>query len=306
MNLLDDRRPDRREAALDLLDALAEARAGESTPRVGVTGAPGAGKSTLLDALVRAIRQRNETVGIVAVDPSSQRTGGALLGDRFRVRAGADDSGVFLRSMAARERLGGLADGTWAAVTVLSTVFERVFVETVGVGQSESDVANLVDTLLFVAQPGAGDVLQFMKAGVLELPDLFVVNKADLGAPAERTAAELEAGLGLGEDDRAGFGLRVLRASARDGTGVDAVLEALDAHRRHLLETNALGERRDRARRALVLDGVRSRYGSYGLDALGGRSAVELRIAQASGSSPFGLLRELGREIEDTLRKPAG
>ncbi|NNL64883.1 MAG: methylmalonyl Co-A mutase-associated GTPase MeaB, partial [Myxococcales bacterium] len=260
--------------------------------------------STLLDALVRALRKRGETVGIVAVDPSSQRTGGALLGDRFRVRAGASDPGVFLRSMAARDHLGGLADGTWAAVTVMAAVFDRVFVETVGVGQSESEVANLVDTLLFVAQPGAGDVLQFMKAGVLELPDLFVVNKADLGAPAERTAHELEAGLGLGEADREGFGLRVLKASARDGSGIDAVLDALDAHRTHLA-ADGLHERRARACQTLVLDGLTARYGSYGLEALGGRNAVRARIQEAQAPSPFGLLRAFGREIEDALRKPS-
>ncbi len=288
-----------------MLDALAEAKAGESTPRVGVTGAPGAGKSTLLDALVRAIRAKDETVGIVAVDPSSQRSGGALLGDRFRVRSGASDPGVFIRSMAAREKLGGLADGTWAAVTVLAAVFDRVFVETVGVGQSEGDVADLVDTLVFVAQPGAGDVLQFMKAGVLELPDLFVVNKADLGAPAERTAHELEAGLGLAESDRAGFGLRVLRASARDGSGLEELVAALDAHAQHLAESGALAARRSRARRTLVGDGLRARYGSYGVEALGGAQAVEARLDADPDRSPFAWLRELGAEVEEALRKPS-
>lgn len=270
-----------------------------------MTGAPGSGKSTLLDALVRALRQRDQTVGIVAVDPSSQRSGGALLGDRFRVRAGASDPGVFLRSMAARTRLGGLADGTWAAVSVLAAVFDRVFVETVGVGQSEAEVADLVDTLLFVVQPGAGDVLQFMKAGVLELPDLFVVNKSDLGAPAERTAHELEAGLGLGGGERSDFGLRVLCASARDGSGIEPLLDALDAHAQHLAQTGALAERRAHARHALVRDGLRARYGSYGLDAIGGASGLQARLAASPDRSPFAWLRELGAEIEDALRKPS-
>ena len=157
LNLLDDRRPGQREAALALLDAL-ESRIPRSgakpsdavhrdAPRIGLTGAPGSGKSTLLDALVRVLRDRHETIGIVAVDPSSRVSGGALLGDRARVRAGAGDRGVFLRSMAARERLGGLADATWPSVAVLAAVFDRVFVETVGVGQSEAEVAGLVDTL---------------------------------------------------------------------------------------------------------------------------------------------------------------
>src|SRR5690606_10972382 len=194
--------------------------------RVGLTGAPGAGKSTLLDALVRRLRARGETVGIAAVDPSSRRSGGALLGDRARVRASALDPGVFLRSMAARERLGGLADATWASVTVLSAVFDHVFVETVGVGQSEAEVADLADTLVFVAQPGAGDMLQFMKAGVLEHPDVFVVNKADLGAIAERTASELAAGLTLGARRPDGWSPPVLLVSARDARGIDELVAA--------------------------------------------------------------------------------
>ena len=304
LNLLDDRRAEPRRRALALLESLAEARAGEATPRVGLTGTPGAGKSTLLDGLVRALRARGQTVGILAVDPSSQRSGGALLGDRFRVRSGAGDPGVFLRSMAARDHLGGLADGAWAVLTVLSAVFDRVFVETVGVGQSESEAANLVDTLVFVAQPGAGDVLQFMKAGVLELPDLFVVNKADLGAVAERTVHELSAGLGLAGTLRDGWPLRVLSASARDGTGIDALLTALDDHFRHLTSGSGLRARRARACETLVLDGLSGRYGSYGLSALGGRAALLERVRQAGERAPFGLLDELAREIEEALRKP--
>jgi len=288
-----------------LLEALDAADAGAEVPRVGLTGAPGSGKSTLLDALVRALRARGETVGILAVDPSSQRSGGALLGDRFRLRSGAGDPGVFVRSMAARDHLGGLADGAFGAITVLSSVFDRVFVETVGVGQSESEVASLVDTLVFVVQPGAGDVLQFMKAGVLELPDLFVVNKSDLGPSADRTAHELEAGLGLGPRQRDGWSLRVLSVSARDGRGIDAVLGALDAHRDHLAAGGGRIERRRRAGEALVLDGLAARYGSHGLAALGGRAAVLERIRSAPRRSPFGWLEALGREVEDALRKPA-
>jgi len=306
LNLIDDRRPDRRSEAAALLDALYEADAGADVPRVGVTGAPGAGKSTLLDALVRALRERGQTVGIVAVDPSSQLSGGALLGDRFRLRSGAGDPGVFVRSMAARSHLGGLADGAWGAVTVLSAVFDRVFVETVGVGQSESEVANLVDTLVFVAQPGAGDVLQFMKAGVLERPDLFVVNKSDLGPLADRTAHEAEAGLGLGDTERDGWRLRVLSASARDGRGIEALLAALDEHGAHLASGGRRRARRARACEALVLDGVVGRYGSYGLEALGGADAVRARVRAAPGRSPVGWLETLGREVEEALRKPAG
>jgi LAO/AO transport system kinase len=252
---------------------------------------------------VRRVRRRDETVGIAAVDPSSRLSGGALLGDRARVRAGAEDPAVFLRSMAARERLGGLADATWASVEVLAAVFDRVFVETVGVGQSEAEVTDLVDTLLFVAQPGAGDVLQFMKAGVLEHPDVFAVNKADLGPVAERTASELEAGLALGAEPAGGWRRPVLLVSARDGRGIDALLEALDAHRAHLVASGELSVRRLRGRVAFVVDSLERRYGSYGIERLGGRDALRARVKSRAAEGGFALIAEIGREIEDALRK---
>lgn len=301
LNLVDDRRPGRAEEALRLLDALE--RAGSSAPRVGITGAPGAGKSTLLDALVRRLRGRGVTVGIVAVDPSSRVSGGALLGDRVRVRSGAGDPGVFLRSMAARERLGGLADATRASVVILAAVFDRVFVETVGVGQSETDVASLADTVVYVAQPGAGDTLQFMKAGILEHPDVFVVNKADTGPLAERTAHELSAGLALGTR-RAGWSSPVLLVSARDGSNVAELEQALDAHRLFLERSGELERRRRRGLEAAVRDALLARYGAYGLERLGGEAALASRLREAGGASASGLVLELGREIEDALRKP--
>jgi LAO/AO transport system kinase len=240
----------------------------------------------------------------VAVDPSSRVSGGALLGDRIRVHSVARDPGVFLRSMAARDRLGGVADATRAGIVVLAAAFDWVFVETVGVGQSESDVASLVDTLVFVTQPGAGDTLQFMKAGVLEHPDVFVVNKADLGAPAQRTVAELGAALAMGPGHADGWTPPVIRVSARDGLGVEELLEALDAHRRHLEAHDRLAERRRRGRAELVREALERRYGSYGLERLGGAEGVRRRVEDDPGASPFALALTLGREIEDALRKP--
>jgi len=304
LNLVDDARPGSRRAALALLDALEREARVPGAQRVGLTGAPGAGKSTLLDALVRRLRARGETVGIVAVDPSSRRSGGALLGDRARVRAGSSDPGVYFRSMAARERLGGLADATRASVAVLAAVFDRVFVVTVGVGQSESEVAALTDALVYVAQPGAGDTLQFMKAGLLELPDLFVVNKADLGPAAERTAHELGAALGMGTRDASGWTPRVLLASARDGRGIDELVAALDGHREHQAATGALVERRRRGALQFVRDALERRYGSHGLARFGGEAALGARLREDPGTSPWALVETLGREIEDALRKP--
>jgi len=304
LNLVDDARPARRAEALALLDALEREAGGAGAWRIGVTGAPGVGKSTLLDGLVRALRARGRTVGVIAVDPSSRRTGGALLGDRIRVRSAARDPGVFFRSMAARERLGGLAEATRAGVVVMGGAYDVVLVETVGVGQSESDVADLADTLAFVTQPGAGDLLQFMKAGVLELPDVFVVNKADQGPLAERTARELEAGLGLGERSAEAPGApRVVLVSARDGKGIDALLAALEAHFASLAEGGLRAERRRRGRDRFVEETLALRYGSYGLASVGGSPALADRLAGEPGASGFALVERLGREIEEALRK---
>jgi len=221
------------------------------------------------------------------------------------VRAGANDPGVFFRSMAARDRLGGLAEATRAGVTILSVVFDRVIVETVGVGQSESEVADLVDTLAFVAQPGAGDLLQFMKAGILELPDVFVVNKADQGPIAERSASELESGLGLGERAGApGWTAPVVLTSARDGTGIDALLDILDRHRDALDASGERAAQRRRGRDRYVAERLRARYGSFGIGALGGEAALSERVAADPDTSGFLLVDMLGREIEDALGKP--
>jgi LAO/AO transport system kinase len=218
------------------------------------------------------------------------------------VRSGAADRGVFLRSMAARARLGGIADATWPSIAVLAAVFDRVFVETVGVGQSEADVAEVVDTLVFVAQPGAGDVLQFMKAGVLEHPDVFAVNKSDVGAAAERTAAELSSGLAMAAGDPSGWSRPVLLVSARDGRGIAALVDAIDAHRTHLLAKGLLVERRRAAFTTFAVDTLERRYGSVGLGCLGGREAVRARLADAAGAAGLRALRAVEREIEDGLR----
>ena len=181
---------------------------------VGVTGPPGVGKSSLCAALVAAWRRQGRTVGVIAVDPSSKATGGALLGDRVRIVHDSADSGSFVRSMAARDRLGGLADQTIAAMVLMRALFDRVLIETVGVGQSETDVAGVADTVVFCVQPGSGDSLQFMKAGIVEIPNLVVVTKADMGAAAERALADVAGALSLATPD-GDFRTRTLAVSSR-------------------------------------------------------------------------------------------
>lgn len=304
LNLVDDRRPERAREAFDLLDRLERDPTEPSPPRIGLTGTPGAGKSTLLDALVRKCRAEGQSVGIIAVDPSSRRSGGALLGDRVRVRSGVADPGVFFRSMAARDRLGGLADVTRSSVTILSAVFDRIFIETVGVGQSESDITDIADTVVYVAQPGAGDALQFMKAGVLELPHIFVVNKADVGAAAQRTASELGSSLARTDGGSGDWIPPVILVSARDGDGVDELYATLDSHQRHLESTSRLSERRRCGDQAFVLAWLERRYGSYGLDQLGGRGSVVKRLDEGPEFSAFAAIRDLSSEIEDALHRP--
>ena len=302
LNLADDQRSGERTAARELLAALERKVLFAGAPRLGLTGAPGAGKSTLMDALVRVRRARGETVGIVAVDPSSRKSGGALLGDRVRVRSAANDPGVFYRSLAARDSLGGLSGAARAAVTIMAAVFDLVIVETVGVGQSEGDVADLVDTLVFVAQPAAGDTVQFLKAGVLELPDVIAVNKADLGALAERTARELESTLALGEKPDARWVPPVVLVSARDSTGIAALEDAIARHRAHLGASAALEARRRRGRDAWLREMLSRRYGSFGVEALGGDEALVARSAAAPDASGFALELALSTEIERALR----
>jgi len=303
LNLADDRRPHRRKEALELLESLERQSPFPGAPRIGLTGAPGAGKSSLLDALVRKLRANGETVAIVAVDPSSRTTGGALLGDRVRVRSGASDPGVFIRSMAARDQLGGLAESAWSAVIILAAAFDRVFVETVGVGQSESDVAALVDTLVYVATPGTGDALQFMKAGILEYPDIFVVNKADVGAAATRTASELRGSVSLSDRGASDAGVAVILTSARNGDGIDELVAAIDAHRQQLIDDDALRERRLRGREIQLLGALERRYGAFGIEQLGGRQALRERVRGDDPTPAFALLARLGVEIEESLRK---
>src|ERR687892_88897 len=185
------------------------------------------GSGAVLGELVRSWRSAGRTVAALAVDPSSRRSGGALLGDRARIPYDPADAGVFIRSTAAAGRLGGLAPATRAAAHALAAVFDVVVVETVGVGQSETEVAEVADTVAVVVQPGSGDALQFIKAGIMEVPDVLVVTKADLGGVARRAVRDLQAALrSLGERD-----VQVVAVSSvPPAEGIDELVAALDAH----------------------------------------------------------------------------
>lgn len=249
----------------ELAAFLDHAAASASAHVLGLTGPPGVGKSTLIDALIRAFRQRGERVCVLAIDPSSRFTGGALLGDRTRFQTDPDDMDVFVRSMAARDRLGGLSDHAMAAIAVLRAVCDRVIVESVGIGQSESDLAQAADTVVLCIQPGSGDSLQFMKAGVMELPDVVAVTKSDMGPVARRAAADVAGALSLfrGRDD--GWKVPVCELSARDGHNIDALLENLQRHVDFLFENDRLSAQRLSQQDHWFQDMVRVAYGQVGL-----------------------------------------
>ena len=231
---------------------------------IGLTGVPGSGKSTLAAALIRGFRARGQRVGVVCVDPSSPFSGGAILGDRVRMAEHAADDGVFIRSMATRGQLGGLAAATLDAVDVLDAAgFDPVFIETVGVGQDEVDIVSAAHTVVVVSAPGLGDDIQAIKAGVLEIADLHVVSKSDR-ADAANTVADLAAMLNLGRrgDPRwhsADWTVPVLATSAETGDGLPGLLEALLAHRRHLQGSGALAVRCRRILELRVLKAAEAR-----------------------------------------------
>lgn len=244
-----------------LLDAAARAAKAHV---LGLTGPPGVGKSTLTNALVRRARVAGHSIAVLAVDPSSRRTGGALLGDRARIQTDPEDRGVFVRSMAARDRLGGLSDDAVAATVLLRAVYDEVVVETVGVGQSEADIDLVADTVILCIQPASGDSLQFMKAGVMELPDIIVVTKSDMAEAARRAAADVSGALSLGGHE-GGWRVPVIRLSAATGEGLDDFAAAVAAHRAHLAEGERAAVRRAGQEERWVEEALRVRFGTEGL-----------------------------------------
>lgn len=218
---------------------------------VGITGAPGAGKSTLVDGLISEVRKRSMEVAVLAIDPSSPFSGGAILGDRVRMSSHASDNGVFIRSMATRGHLGGLALAVPDAVRVLSTVgFPYLFIETVGVGQVEVEIVGAADTTVVVMTPGWGDAVQANKAGLMEVADLFVINKADRAGVRE-TRRDIEMMLEMSSFES--WVPPIVETTASGGIGVDMLFEMVEAHR-EFLESSGLGLKRREAR---ILDELR-------------------------------------------------
>ena len=291
LNLVENRSPGNREEIAALLGEVSPAALGGEAPAhvLGVTGPPGSGKSSLLSQLAKGWRASGRTVAILAVDPTSRRSGGSLLGDRTRIEHDASDRGVLIRSTAAGERLGGIAAATRDAAHALAAAFDVVVIETVGVGQSETEVADVADTVAVVVQPGSGDVLQFLKAGIMEVPDVVVVTKADLGPIAQAATRDLHSALrSLGAHETP----VVAVSSVAPPQGVEDLVAAVDAHR----EALDLGSRRLRSRRRAALHAFTAEHGERALRALGGRRETDRWLSEQDPGMDVGALeRALAR-----------
>ncbi|MGK2878635.1 MAG: ArgK/MeaB family GTPase [Solirubrobacterales bacterium] len=275
LNLLEQRGAEAQDRADALLAELSPAKLGNESPGVivGITGPPGAGKSTLLSELISLWRSRDRSVAVLAIDPSSKRSGGSLLGDRARMAVDSRDDAVLVRSSATATRLGGLAPTTRESAIALAAAFDVVIVETVGVGQSETDIAELADVVVVIVQPASGDVLQFIKSGVMEIPDILVVTKKDLGKIALSASRDLHSALrAVGSKTPV-----LLVSSVAPASGVDDLIGTVEEQFAEL----DLTERRARVRRLAALDSFTQENGERGLRALGGRrGAVKLLAGQ--------------------------
>jgi LAO/AO transport system kinase len=281
LNLLDNKLPDARRRAARLLALLSAERRLNNGHLIGVTGPPGTGKSTLVCAMIREWRRVGKTVGVLAVDPSSRPElgGGALLGDRIRIKNVSYDEGLFIRSLANRNQLGGVATEVWPMSWLMLACFDIVVIETVGVGQTEIDIAEVADTVCYVAQPASGDAIQYLKSGIIEIPDVFAVNKSDLGAPAQKTAAEI--GRSAPRQDRhEEWDYPVCLVSAAMNTGIKPLLDHIKRHRSFVAEAGLLDKLRSRHHAAWVMRLLKEEFGTFGLELVGGMAAVSERLVQ--------------------------
>jgi LAO/AO transport system kinase len=294
ISLVEDDDPDAREAMKLLYPHTGSAHI------IGITGPPGGGKSTLVDKLAKELRRRDKTVGIVAVDPTSPFTGGALLGDRIRMSELTTDPGVFIRSMGTRGHLGGVARATADVVKLLDAFGKDIiFIETVGTGQAEVDVVRIAHTTIIITMPGMGDDIQTIKAGIMEIGDIFVVNKADREG-ADRRVAELRAMLDL-DEKKSGWEPPVLQTIARDGVGIGELVDSAEEHHKWLSESGHMTKRDIERSREELLEIVGETLQRRILDGVSEKEI--LRLSEMIALRQIDPYEAAGKLIEDTNLK---
>ena len=232
---------------------------------LGITGPPGVGKSSLIDKLISIIREKKKTVGVVAIDPSSSKSGGALLGDRTGFQLDPNDGGVYVRSMAAKDYLGGVSELTYPTMTVMRSKFDFLIIETVGVGQSETSIKDIVDTVVLCVQPGSGDTIQFMKSGIFEIPDLVVVTKCDMEKLSNQTFSDLSGSSSYFKDKNA-WDIKIILTSSHKNIGIDSLIKEIENRWRWLIKENVLNINRSSQDIQWIKNCIIREFGMMGLE----------------------------------------
>ena len=248
----------------EIVSKLDELHSKAKSHVIGVTGPPGAGKSSLVDKLIAEIRKNKKSVGIIAIDPSSSRSGGALLGDRTRLLLDPNDEGVFVRSMAAKDFLGGLSELTFPTMTVMRSIFDFVIIETVGVGQSETNVKDVVDSVILCVQPGSGDTIQFMKSGIFEIPDIIVVTKSDIEKIANHTLSELNNSKNYFKST-IDWDIKIIKTSVIKNIGIDLLFKEIEKRWLWLKKNKKIHEKRIDQDISWITKTIMREFGTYGV-----------------------------------------
>ncbi len=251
---------------------------------IGITGAPGVGKSSLIDKLVKYMREKKKSVGIIAIDPSSERSGGALLGDRTRLMLNPSDNEVFVRSMASKSFLGGISELTYPSMVVMRAIFDFLIIETVGVGQSETFIKNISDSVILGVQPGSGDSIQFMKSGIFEIPDIVVVTKCDIKNLSEITYSDLSGSKSYFQNQN-DWNIRIIKTSSTKNIGFDKLFDELNLRWRWLNKDARLNELRINQDINWLCSCILKDFGDKGLKAIKNNISYK--------HSPFSKLKEL-------------